>query len=104
MPTTARAPAYRKSLGFSPSISSVRKTGGIRPRKAPQQARIKATCSFGVKLSSDDNHQTHAAVPTIPTTSQTCRKLRRWNQVVRNVVEAILSVVGTISQPAVVRG
>src|SRR5262245_24618443 len=98
-PTTARVAAEGEALVFSPSNSSVKDAGGIKPRNAPQQARIKATCSFGVKLSSDDNHQIQEAVPIIPATSQTCRKLRRWNQVVRNVVEAIVSAVGTISQP-----
>src|SRR5262249_13213556 len=103
-PTTPRAPAYKASLGLAPSTSSVRKTGGNSPRKAPQQPRIKARCSFAVKLSSDDSHQTQAAVPPTPTTSQTCRKLRRWNQGVGNVAEARVSVTGTLSQPAVVRG
>src|SRR3954451_12664199 len=102
--TTARAPAYSPSLGFSPSTSSVRNTGGIRPTNAPQQARIRATCSLGVKLSRDDSHHMQAAAPTTPTTSQTWRRVRTWNQVVRKVVEAIVRAVGTISQPAVVRG
>jgi hypothetical protein len=43
-------------------------------------------CSLGVKLSIEDIHHTQAAVPTNPTTSQTCRNDRRWNQVVRKVV------------------
>src|SRR5262245_29625785 len=102
--TTPRAPAYRPSLGFCPSTSSVRNTGGIRPTNAPQHARIRATCPFAVKLSSDDSHHTQPAAPTTPTTSHTCRRPRRWNQVVRKVVVAIVSAVGTISQPAVVRG
>jgi hypothetical protein len=35
-------------------------------------------CSFGVKLSSEESHQTHPAVPTTPTRSHACRNLRRW--------------------------
>ena len=60
--------------------------------------------SLGVKLSIDDSHHTQAAEPTNPATSQTCRSDRRWNQVVRNVVAAIATEAGTISQPAVIRG
>ena len=57
-----------------------------------------------MKLSIDDSHHTQAAEPTNPTTSQTCRSDRRWNRVVRKVVAAIVTEVGTISQPAVIRG
>jgi hypothetical protein len=60
-------------------------------------------CPLGVKLSIDDSHQTHAAVPTNPTNSHTRRSDRRWNRVVRKVVAAIITEVGTISQPAVIR-
>ena len=92
------------SFGSSPSTSSVRNTGGISPTNAPQQASMTATCSLGVKLSIEDNHHTQAADPTNPTISQTCRSDRRWNRVVRKVVAAIVTEVGTISQPAVIRG
>src|SRR5215475_4156618 len=81
-PTTPSAPAYSPSLGLSPSISSVRKTGGINPTNAPQHARIRAISSLLVKLFSDDSHQMQADEPTTATTSQTWRSGRQWNQVV----------------------
>ena len=60
-------------------------------------------CSLDVKLSSDDSHHTQAAEPTNPTTSHTYRSDRRWNHVVRKVVAAIITEVGIISQPVVIR-
>src|SRR5208283_3304610 len=92
------------SLRSSPSTSSVRNAGGISPTNAPQQASITGRCSFGVKLSIDDNHQTQAADPTNPVASQTCRSDRRWYRVVRKVVIAIVTEVGTINHPEVIRG
>ena len=93
-------------MGFTSPSNLVGQEGGRdqAEERPPAGFRIKATCVL-LQLSSDDSHHTQARRPYKPHDQLAdVPQARRWNQVVRNVVEAIANVVGTISQPAVVRG
>src|SRR4051794_377566 len=71
IPTTASAPAYKRSRLSRLSTSSCKNTGGKSPTNKPQQPIISATWYLLEYWSSEDIHHRHAAQPSTATSNQT---------------------------------